>query len=75
MSFRKVLENRRTHRRFQDIPVDLIAFATLLHYTLAPMRFADARELGVENSARTRPLAPGTQTLGCIAVFNVADID
>src|SRR5579875_434403 len=40
--YREVLENRRTHRYFEDQPMDLDAFSDLLHYTFAPLRFVDS---------------------------------
>lgn len=72
--FWEVLEQRRTHRRFRDIPVETESFATLLHYTLGPLRFANARELGTLEMRASVSGGSRHETLGCVAVFNVADI-
>lgn len=74
VSFWQILENRRTHRRFRDVPVRIDPFATLLHYTLAPLRFADAQELGIAELRANVSGGSRHETLGCVAVFNVSDI-
>ncbi|WP_168220816.1 SagB/ThcOx family dehydrogenase [Streptomyces sp. RFCAC02] len=45
--YRDVLEQRRTHRDFEEAPIALDAFSDMLHYCFAPLRFADAGPMGV----------------------------
>jgi len=72
--YREVLEGRRTHREFADHTMDLDSFSDLLHYTFAPLRFADAGEVGV---LQLRAAASGGARHECeafIFVFNVASV-
>lgn len=72
--YREVLEGRRTHRHFEDAEMDLDSFSDLLHYTFAPLRFADADEMGV---LQLRAAASGGARHECEAfvfVFNVASV-
>ncbi|RKN43953.1 SagB/ThcOx family dehydrogenase [Streptomyces hoynatensis] len=45
--YREVLEARRTHRDFEEREIGLDLFSDMLHYCFAPLRFADAGEMGV----------------------------
>lgn len=72
--FRTVLEGRRTHRHFKDEPLALDRFSDLLHYTFAPLRFADAGELG---TLQLRAAASGGarhETEAFVFVFNVTSV-
>ncbi|MFF4398661.1 SagB/ThcOx family dehydrogenase [Streptomyces sp. NPDC001480] len=70
-----VLESRRTHRHFDDTPVDLDRFSDMLHYSFAPLRFADAGPLG---TLQLRAAASGGARHECEAfvfVFNVSGVE
>ena len=70
-----VLESRRTHRHFEDTPLDLDRFSDMLHYSFAPLRFADAGPLG---TLQLRAAASGGARHECEAfvfVFNVRGVD
>jgi SagB-type dehydrogenase family enzyme len=45
--YREVLEQRRTHRDFEEREISLDLFSDMLHYCFAPLRFADAGPMGV----------------------------
>jgi len=72
--FRDVLEGRRTHRHYVDQTLSLDMFSDMLHYTFAPLRFADAGEMG---TLQLRACASGGarhETEAFVFVFNVASV-
>ncbi|WP_051966488.1 SagB/ThcOx family dehydrogenase [Kitasatospora mediocidica] len=74
MSFQDVLEQRRTHRTFTGQPVSLDAFATLLHYSFAPLRFSDCGDLGVTQLRAAATGGARHETDAYVAVFDVRDV-
>jgi SagB-type dehydrogenase family enzyme len=75
MPFRAVLEGRRTHRDFQDRPLDLDRFSDMLHYGFAPLRFADAAELGTVQLRASASGGARHETEAFVFVLNVTNID
>ncbi|MER5863017.1 SagB/ThcOx family dehydrogenase [Kitasatospora sp. NPDC002040] len=73
-TFQDVLEQRRTHRSFRDEPVPIEAFATLLHYCFAPLRFVDCGDLGVTQLRASASAGARHEAEACVAVFNVEDV-
>jgi SagB-type dehydrogenase family enzyme len=73
-SFQEVLEGRRTHRDFEDTCVDLDTFATVLHYSFGPLRFADAGDLGTLQLKASASAGARHETEAYVLVFNVADV-
>ncbi|MFI9647746.1 SagB/ThcOx family dehydrogenase [Streptomyces sp. NPDC052040] len=73
--FRSVLENRRTHRHFKEDRVGLDDFATLLHYSFAPMRFADSGVMGVQQLKSYASGGARHEAEFYIAVFNVHGVE
>lgn len=74
-SYLDVLESRRTHRHFDSRAVDLDRFSDMLHYSFAPLRFADA---GLIGAMQLRSAASGGARHECEAfvfVFNVTNVD
>ncbi|MFJ4680344.1 SagB/ThcOx family dehydrogenase [Kitasatospora sp. NPDC088783] len=70
-----VLQNRRTHRHFEDRPLDLDRFSDLLHYSFAPLRFTDAGAMG---TLQLRAAASGGARHECeafVLVFNVDHVE
>jgi SagB-type dehydrogenase family enzyme len=74
VSFRDVLEGRRTHRHFVDQPMTLDAFADLLHYSFAPLRFADADELGVMQLRAAASSGARHESEAFVFVLNVESV-
>jgi SagB-type dehydrogenase family enzyme len=75
VSFRSVLENRRTHRHFKDEAIMLDDFATLLHYSFAPMRFADSGVMGVQQLKSYASGGARHEAEAYLAVFNVDGVE
>ncbi|MFS4093627.1 SagB family peptide dehydrogenase [Streptomyces sp. AF1A] len=75
VSFRSVLENRRTHRHFKEEAVGLDDFATLLHYSFAPMRFADSGIMGVQQLKSYASGGARHEAEAYVTVFNVDGIE
>lgn len=75
LSFREVLEGRRTHRRFSGREVGLDAFADLLHYSFGPLRFADAGEMGVLQLRAAAAGGARHETEAFVSVFDVAGVE
>jgi SagB-type dehydrogenase family enzyme len=71
-SYLDVLQSRRTHRQFQDVPVGLDQFSNMLCYSFAPIRFADAGPLGV---MQMRAAASGGARHECEAYVCVFDVE
>lgn len=72
--FRDVLEGRRTHRHFEDHALDLDAFSDLLHYTFAPLRFADAGQMGTLQLRASASGGARHETEAFVFVLNVASV-
>lgn len=75
VSFRDVLEGRRTHRAFNGETVALDAFSDLLHYSFAPLRFADAGELGVLQLRAAASGGARHETEAFVFVFDVTGVE
>lgn len=73
-SYRDVLEGRRTHRDFEDRPVDLDRFADMLHYCFAPLRFVDAGPMGVMQLRAAASGGARHETTAFAVVWNVDGI-
>ncbi|WP_405164442.1 SagB/ThcOx family dehydrogenase [Nocardia sp. NBC_01499] len=67
-----VVQSRRTHRHFDGEALDLDRFSDMLHYTFAPLRFADAGPLGV---LQLKAAASGGARHECEAFVFVFDVD
>ncbi|MFD6162961.1 SagB/ThcOx family dehydrogenase [Nocardia sp. NPDC060256] len=67
-----VVQARRTHRHFDGEPLDLDRFSDMLHYTFAPLRFADAGALGV---LQLKAAASGGARHECEAFVLALDVD
>jgi SagB-type dehydrogenase family enzyme len=74
VTFREVLENRRTHRHFEDRQVGLDAFSDLLHYGFAPLRFSDSGEMGMLQLRASASGGARHETEAFVFVFNVASV-
>lgn len=74
VSFREVLEGRRTHRNFVEHTLDLDAFSDLLHYSFAPLRFIDAGDMGVVQFRASASGGARHETEAFVFVFNVASV-
>lgn len=75
VSFKSVLETRRTHRIFEPLPIRLDDLSTLLHYTFSPIRFADAREFGTVELRASVSAGARHETTACVAIFNVEGLN
>jgi SagB-type dehydrogenase family enzyme len=73
-SFRHVLESRRTHRHFTEHELPAESFADLLHYSFAPLRFADAGEMGVLQLRAAASGGARHETEAFVAVFAVTGV-
>jgi SagB-type dehydrogenase family enzyme len=74
VDFQQVLEDRRTHRHFADRALPLDAFSDLLHYSFAPLRFADAGDMGVLQLRAGASGGARHETEAFVAVFDVAGV-
>ncbi len=74
VSYREVVEGRRTHRHYADEPMDLDAFSDLLHYSFAPLRFSDAGELGVLQLRAAASGGARHETEAFVFVLNVTSV-
>lgn len=74
VGFREVLERRRTHRDFTDEEIPLDALSDLLHYTFAPLRFADAGEMGVLQLRAAASAGARHETEAFVGVFKVTGV-
>jgi SagB-type dehydrogenase family enzyme len=72
--YRRVLEDRRTHRDFAEHELDLDAFSDMLHYSFAPLRFADAGPMGVLQLRASASGGARHETEAFVFVFNVAGV-
>ncbi|HZN16644.1 MAG TPA: SagB/ThcOx family dehydrogenase [Micromonosporaceae bacterium] len=75
LPYRDVLERRRTHRSFVDAPVELDMFSDMLHYCFAPLRFADAGEMGVLQLRANASAGARHETEAFVLVLNVSNVD
>ncbi|HET8659763.1 MAG TPA: SagB/ThcOx family dehydrogenase [Micromonosporaceae bacterium] len=75
LPYRDVLERRRTHRSFVDVPVELDAFSDMLHYCFAPLRFADAGEMGVLQLRANASAGARHETEAFVFVLNVSNVE
>ncbi|WP_327411430.1 SagB/ThcOx family dehydrogenase (plasmid) [Streptomyces sp. NBC_01281] len=75
ISLKDVLEGRRTHRKFTGQPVTLDDFSTILHYGFAPLRFANAGQMGVLPLRANASGGSRHETEAYVAVINVEGID
>ncbi|HWH01943.1 MAG TPA: SagB/ThcOx family dehydrogenase [Pilimelia sp.] len=73
--FRSVLETRRTHRTFVAHELALDPFADLLHYSFAPLRFADAGPMGVLHLRASASGGARHETEAFVGVFSVAGVE
>jgi SagB-type dehydrogenase family enzyme len=73
--FRAVLEGRRTHRAFTGAEVPLDDFSDLLHYSFAPLRFADAGEMGVLQLRAAASGGARHETEAFVSVFRVTGVE
>jgi SagB-type dehydrogenase family enzyme len=74
-SYFSVLERRRTHRDFVDHDLALDSFSDLLHYTFAPLRFADAGEMGVLQLRGAASGGARHETEAFVFVFTVSGVE
>jgi len=72
--FRDVLEGRRTHRDFIAHELGVDAFADLLHYSFAPLRFADAGPMGVLQLRAAASGGARHETEAFVFVFSVSGV-
>lgn len=75
VSFRDVLEGRRTHRTFTGESITLDAFSDMLHYSFAPLRFADAAEMGVLQLRAAASGGARHETEAFVFVFRVTGVE
>ncbi len=73
-SLRSSLNCRRTHRNFHDHSVNIDQLSTLLHYTFAPIRFADSTDFGVRELRAPVGAGAINETSAYVVVLNVSTI-
>ncbi|WP_327710390.1 SagB/ThcOx family dehydrogenase [Streptomyces sp. NBC_00464] len=74
ITFKSVLEKRRTHRSFNDEPVGLDDFSTLLHYTFGPLRFIESGSMGVLQLRASASGGARHEAEAYVVIFNVAGL-
>lgn len=74
VSYIDVLQARRTHRHFEAAGVALDPFSDMLHYTFAPLRFADAGAMGVLQLRAAASGGARHETEAFVFVFDVEDV-
>ena len=74
LTFKGVLEQRRSHRTFGRQSVALDSLSTLLHYGFGPLRFAECNNMGVLELRAYASAGARHEITAYVVVFDVAGL-